>query len=75
MTNFTIYFGQWGKIPTSSISVFAENAYSAYESIWGELKNQVLYITSQYHGEDDGGTFVSKYELDNPQTETYEYPF
>jgi len=75
MTNFTIYFGTWGNVPTSSISVLAESAHAAYQSIWGALKNQVLYITSQYHGEDDGGIFVSKHELDNPQNNTYEYPF
>ena len=75
MTNFTIYFGESCIPPTSSISVLAESVYAAYDSIWGSLKNQVLYITSQYHGEDDGGIFVAKHELDNPKITSYEYPF
>lgn len=75
MTHFKIYFGEFGKQPILSITVLAGSAYCAYDSLWGIFKDRVLYITSKYNGEEDGGTFLTKYQLDNPQIETYEYPF
>lgn len=63
MTNYCIHFGEFGIKPHSFITMQSDSALSAFNSIHGNLKDSVVFITD----ENPEGDIYSRYYLDNPE--------